>query len=405
MDWITERIAYHVEQMGMFGKGKDGTTRLPFTKENRMAADYLKKIMETCELEVEEDVAGNIYGKWEIEKGKNYIAIGSHYDSVINGGKYDGVAGIVVGLVLVENYRRENKKPKHNLMILAFNDEEGVRFGTGFFGSRVFLQDMTRKELMETKDRQGISIFQAMKEYGKNPEKLHEISTQIDQIEKYIEIHVEQGPVLDQRKKEIGLVHTIVGMQRYSISVVGESNHAGTTPMNLRKDPTKTACQIIASMIEMGEKMGENSTVTVGYMQAFPGAINIIPHKIEFSLDFRSVEEKNLLKLKQRMKEKTKELCERNHLTYQIEQKLEVSPIAMSKEIWEKLYYISEQEGFSTISLPSGAGHDALPMAAKVNTALLFVPSKKGVSHCKEEYTSPNKLRNAVVILKKYLEK
>jgi allantoate deiminase len=418
MDWITQRIRFHIDQLSQFGKNNEGgITRLPFTKANRLAADYLIQAMKDCGLEVFEDEVGNIYGKWEVDgaiggqggekaasEGK-YLAIGSHYDSVINGGAYDGIAGIVVGLVIAEYYQREHRQPKQNYLLIAFNDEEGVRFGTGFLGSRTFLGKVTTAELRHTKDREGISIYDAIKAYGKDPEKIGDMPVALDKIEGYLEVHVEQGPVLDQLNKEIGIVHTIVGMQRYVISIMGESNHAGTTPMSMRLDPTLTACKVITAILEKGKALGENTTTTVGVLNATPGAVNIIPEKVAFSVDFRSVDKKNLIEIQTLMLEQIETLCKKNNLKYLVEQKLDVNPVAMNVEMCHNLLAVSQKIGFSTMTLPSGAGHDALPIGTEMKTALVFVPSKNGCSHCKEEYTSEEAISKAVRVVLNCFEK
>lgn len=406
IDWVTERIAYHVEALRKFGQDEHGAiTRLPFTKENKLAENYLIDAMEQCGLTVQTDCVGNIYGFYAHNiEGRQYMAIGSHYDSVIDGGAYDGIVGVVVGLVLAEYFYKEQIHFNKNFVLIAFNDEEGVRFGTGLFGSKTFLGHTTLADLHAFKDREGVSIYQAIKAYGNNPEEINQRPLSKEQIARFLEVHIEQGPVLEKQNKEIGIVYTISGLQRYMITLRGKSNHSGTTPMSMRLDPTLSACQVISSMIEKAQALGDNTTTTVGFLQACPGAVNIIPEKIEFSVDMRSVEKDNLVAMEASMRENVAQVCTQNSIQFDIEKKLEMDSVAMDKDFTQDLYAISQGEKYDTMMMPSGAGHDALPIGMERDTALIFVPSHNGCSHCKEEYTPVSSVVKAYMVVKKYFE-
>jgi len=406
VDWVTERITHHLEALRTFGQDEYGAiTRLPFTQENKMAENYLIDAMKQCGLTVQTDCVGNIYGFYEHNcEDRKYIAIGSHYDSVIDGGAYDGTVGVVVGLVLAEYLHKEQMQLDTNFVLIAFNDEEGVRFGTGLFGSKTFLGQTTLSDLHSFKDREGISIYQAIQAYGNNPEDINQRPLSQDQIALFLEVHIEQGPVLENQDKEIGIVHTIAGLQRYMITLRGKSNHSGTTPMSMRLDPTLSACQVISSMIEKAKSLGENNTTTIGFIQATPGAVNIIPEKIEFSVDMRSVEKDNLAAMEEAMRENLDTFCSQNSIHFDIEKKLEMESVTMNEKFTQDLYAISKGEKYDTIMMPSGAGHDALPIGMERDTALIFVPSHNGCSHCKEEYTPVSSVVKAYNVVKKYFE-
>ena len=389
-----ERLSYFTATPG------HGITRLSFSKEARQTVNYIKDVMEEIGLDVCEDYAGSVIGKLKgADENAPSIIIGSHYDSVKCGGNFDGIAGIICGLEIARKLKENNVKLKYPLEIMGINDEEGIRFGTGFFGSKAMLGMITSDDLLKYKDQDNISIYQAIKEYGLQPEKVVEMFRNPDTIKSFIEIHIEQGPILENNKKDIGVVEYIVGMQRYIISIDGRADHAGTTPMNMRIDAMETASKVISNIGEWARNENNGTVATVGYIKAFPNAINIIPEKAEFSVDIRSKDNKSIETVFNKIIENIKSLCCEYGTKYTIEPKLSELPVKLNDKLIEQISEICDEKGYKHQKIDSGAGHDSLVMAKYVDTSMVFVPSKGGRSHCMEEWTDYEYLARAIDVI------
>ena len=396
-----DRIKEMLETLKIFSETSNGVTRLPFTKEAELAVSYLKQKMEEAGLEVFVDASGAVHG---IRRGisPRKIIIGSHYDSVKNGGAYDGIAGVVCAIEIARILKYETLF--YTLEIIGFNDEEGVRFGTGFFSSKAFLGEWDIEKLKSQYDDKNISIYDAMKNWGLVPEQLINIVWQISKIRCFMEIHVEQGPVLEKEGVDLGIVNGIVGMRRYSIKIFGRADHAGTTPMNMRRDAMVAAAKVIEH-IEMAAQKYPGSVATVGSCIVSPDTVNTVPERVEFSLDIRSINDDDLYAMEQDILIYLECVAQERNLTYEIQTKLEVEPAQMDKRLRAYLRDSILRLGYSSVSLNSGAGHDALLISRKVPTAMLFVPSKNGRSHCPEEYSKPENLAKAVQVVINTLKK
>lgn len=398
---IKLNIEEHLEKLSHFTATPGrGITRLPFSKEGRETVNYIKNSMEQMDLQVCEDYAGSIIGKIEgLDSSLPAIMIGSHYDSVKCGGKFDGIAGIVCGLEVARKLKENNIKLKYPLEIIGINDEEGVRFGTGFFGTKAMLGMITLNDLLKYKDENNISIYEAMKEYGLQPEKIVDMSRNLNTIKSFIEIHIEQGPILENNKKDIGIVENIVGMQRYIITIIGRPDHAGSTPMNMRIDAMETASKVISNIGNLARSEGNGTVATVGYIKAFPNAVNIIAEKVEFTVDIRSKDNKSIERVFNKISENIKKLCFKYGTSYNIEPKLSELPVKLNDKLIETMLEICNKKSYKYQKIDSGAGHDSLVMAKYVDTAMVFVPSRKGRSHCIEEWTDCKYLAQAVDIV------
>lgn len=394
MNRIAETLEERLKKMEVFSSeddGEKGTTRLPFTPEAKEAAGYLAELMKEAGLAVRCDESGAVIGRKEGRKKETYI-IASHYDSVENGGNYDGIAGVLCGIGIA-GLLADCKDMEYSLEIVATNDEEGARFSGGFFSSKAMLGEWTVEELKQQKDKHSVSIYDAMKEYGLQPENIGRAKRNAEDIRGFFEIHIEQGPVLETNKKELGIVHTIVGMERRIITVYGRADHAGTTPMNMRQDAVEAAAKIIARIGDCARKYPD-TVATVGYISVSPNAVNTIAGKVEFSLDVRSPVRKNmeqvLLEIEDMLSQDT---------VFSVKKTLSVEPVDMDEEFRQKLSAAAMARGYSWQEINSGAGHDSLPIGRVWRTAMLFVPSAGGRSHCPEEYTEPEALEKAVLTL------
>ncbi len=398
---VTGRVAQDLEHMKKFtATPGNGCTRLPFTKETRDGAEYLKSIMAEAGMEVFEDVVGNIFGimKGEDEKAP-CIMMGSHYDSVVNGGDYDGIAGVICAIEVARALKEKNIKLKKNFVAAAFMDEEGMRFGTGYFGSGAMLGHRDPEYCKKFKDKDGISIYDAMKSYGLDPEKIGEAKWEDGSIGYFLEAHIEQGPVLDTEGIEIGLVNGIVGIQRYMVTVHGRADHAGTTPMDMRLDAVDAATKVISKIPDWAREKADGTVATTGYIKVTPGGMNIVAEQVEFTVDIRSMNNDNINDIANRIRAALDREVGEMGGSYEIENKLTIVPVALYEPMLAIMEESCKEHGYSYKRLPSGAGHDALEIGQVIPTVMVFVPSKDGRSHCPVEFTKYSEVARAAIVM------
>lgn len=401
LNLITQRVQSDLQYIKEFtATPGNGCTRMPFSQETRYTAEYLKKIMADAGLEVREDCVGNVFG---VRPGKDRslpcIMVGSHYDSVYNGGDYDGIAGVISAVELARLLRDESVQLPCDFVAAAFMDEEGCRFGTGYFGSKCMLGQMTVEECRHYRDKNDISVYDAMKEYGLVPEHLEQAAWPEGSIGHYIELHIEQGPVLDAEKTELGFVDCIVGIQRYIVTVCGRSDHTGTTPMNMRQDAVDIATKVISRIGDMARAEGSGTVATVGYMKVTPSAMNVVAEKVDFSIDIRSAESSIIDKIASQIRRELEVETQKTGASFFIDTKLTIEPVCLHQGMLEIMEESCRRRGFSFRRMPSGAGHDALAIGQSIDTVMLFVPSKDGRSHCPAEYTPYEDFSKGISVL------
>lgn len=408
MDWsqTAEHIARRLTELsGFTATPGEGCTRLPFTRETREAADYLKAEMAADGLETWEDGAGNVFGRLPgRDSALPCIMCGSHYDSVVCGGNYDGIAGVVCAMELAR-LLKECGPLDRDFVVAAFMDEEGCRFGSGCFGSRAIMGRITPEYCHSVRDkRDGSTVAQRMKEYGLDPERVAEAAWAPGTIGNYLELHIEQGPVLDAKGIQLGLVDCIVGIQRYMVTIHGQSNHAGTTPMDMRLDAMDRAARVIVRAGEIARTKGRGCVATVGYVEAFPGSYNVVPGKAVFSAEMRATEQELVdqmaAEIRQALEEETAD-----GLTFEMEQKANTPPVHLSRRMTEISEGICRDRGFTYRIMPSGAGHDAQIIGQGVEASMLFVPSRQGLSHCPQEHSEYTDLLRAVQVALELIRK
>lgn len=401
MGEIEKNLLKELKQFGEFTSTPgEGCSRLPFTAETRQAADCLLTLMKTAGLTVKEDEAGNLFG---ILEGENpdapCVMSGSHYDSVYHGGNYDGIAGVLAAVEAARELVKRKVPLKRNFVVAAFMDEEGCRFGTGYFGSKCMLGEMTLQETKSYKDQDGISVYEAMKKYGLVPEEISRAKWKKNSIGDFLEIHIEQGPVLESEGMEIGIVDGIVGIRRYSVVIYGMADHAGTTPMNMRKDAVDAAGRVVAKIGEFAREEREYTVATVGKMDVFPNAVNVIAERAEFTIDVRSMSCGVLERMERKIKEALKYETVKNGMKFSMKETLNILPAKMDERLVRMTVQNCQALGYKNSRIKSGAGHDALAIGQTLPAAMIFVPSKAGRSHCKEEYTDCKDLEKAANVL------
>lgn len=380
-----KRFMTNFKIIGKIGINQEnGIDRLAFSDKYYEALEKLSEIMLKENIDVKKDKVGNISGlRNGIEKNKKIIMIGSHLDTVKNGGLYDGNLGVISSLEIILSLNDNKKNLKHPIEMLAFNAEEGSEMG-GTFGSRV----MTGRQNLNEK-----GIEEKLSVYGLNIEYIKKSEKNMDDKLCFVELHIEQGGILEKNNCSIGIVTGIVGISRYKIIVNGETNHAGTTPMNLRKDAMTGAAKLISFINEEAFKYGESFVATVGDMKVFPGAVNVIPGKVEFLLEVRDMEQERIENFIKKIEEYSKKLIDTEAEFIQTVNKPSMKMDAKLNKILEK---VCKKNQINYMFITSGAGHDTKELANKIPTTMIFVPSCKGISHSPKEYTKEKDLEIGV---------
>ncbi|MFD1066809.1 Zn-dependent hydrolase [Oceanobacillus locisalsi] len=393
-----ERIEKHIQTLSQYtATPKEGTTRLTYSEEDLQARNYIKSQMKAYGLEIREDGLGNIFGKLEGEKkGAPSVIVGSHFDSVPHGGDYDGPAGVIAGLEIAALFQENKVKPAYPLEIIAMIEEEGSRFGGGLMGSRGIAGYLQKKDIEQLKDKDGISVPEAMKQIGLDPSL--EVKRNPETIKAFLEMHIEQGPILEEEQLSVGVVESIVGLTQLEVTISGKAGHAGTTPMDRRSDALVAAANIIGKLPQIAIEEGEGTVTTVGRHQVFPDGANVIPDKVVFSVDIRSSKETHIKSVVQKVKDVIR-AYESDGVQATVEQSLYMQPKELDQDIRSLLKTSADQLGTSYTNMHSGAGHDAMVLSDITDVGLIFVPSKDGLSHCPEEWTAIHELAAGIDVL------
>ncbi|MGP9808731.1 Zn-dependent hydrolase [Halomonas sp. AOP12-C2-37] len=376
-----------------------GTTRLTYSAEHRDVRDYLLSKMKEAGLKTREDAVGNIFGRIEGKKPDlPPVLVGSHFDSVPNGGSFDGPAGVVAGLETAFVFQELGIKPERPVEIIAMIEEEGGRFGSGLLGSRLLTGQVKQQELHELKDQNGISVAQAMSDFGLDPSRSGEVVLSAGSLHAFLELHIEQGPVLEQNQEDIGIVTEVVSLSQIEVTVTGAAGHAGTTPMNARKDAMVGAATVIARVPGIVAEVDQAAVGTVGRIVAQPGGANVIPNSVTFSVDIRSPRAENVAEIKDKLRTELKQLSD-SGLIFVINEKITIPSTPMAEEIQKQFTKDADASGIKWRWMPSGAGHDAMILSKITQTGLIFVPSRDGISHAPEEWTDYDKLAKGIEVI------
>jgi allantoate deiminase len=384
-----ERLWRRISDLGEVGREEGcGVTRLSFTHEERVAKDRVASYMEEAGLSVYEDAVGNLFGRREgLNAGAPAVLIGSHVDSVYNGGNFDGPLGVLAGIEVLHAMEERGLETEHPVEVVAFTDEEGVRFSFGMIGSRALAGKLTPEDLTNYEDRTGVSIERAMRAYGLDPERVEEAARPEGSVHAYVELHVEQGRVLENEDLPAGVVTGIAGPLWLRLILEGEAGHAGATPMNLRRDALAAAAEIIG-FIEVAAAQTGTTVGTVGQLDLEPGGINIIPGKVWFSLDLRDIDEKIRDRVEGRILQGAEGVCRGRGVGLEIETLQRLPPAPCSDLVKGAMKRACERLGIRPHALPSGAGHDGMQLTDLCPMGMIFVRSRNGISHNPEEWSS-----------------
>ena len=379
-----ERLRKDLEDLGRFGEEPGGgILRLALSEADLKAREWFKARMEQAGLKVCEDAAANIIGRLESSSGPPggpCIATGSHIDAVPHGGKFDGAAGICAGLEALRAVGESGIRLPVPLELIVFTDEEGGHFA-GTFGSRAMFGLLGEREVYKSRGEGRPSLADRLKGMGKNPGRIDGAARSPSEFRAFLELHIEQGPVLDSLRIPIGVVEGIVFIDRYSIRVEGNAGHAGTVPMNLRDDALVKAAGLVTTLNRLFRSAGPGLVGTIGEMKVLPGAFNIIPGSVEMSLDLRSMWKTPLERVRGRMRKIIRSVEGAG-----LEMLNSKGGVRMDPAVMNALILSCRERGVGWKRLGSGAGHDAMTFPAQgIPAGMIFIPCKGGKSHCPEE--------------------
>ncbi|WP_170885487.1 Zn-dependent hydrolase [Bacillus alkalicellulosilyticus] len=362
-----------------------GITRLSLSKEDLEAREYVITLMRDCGLDVRVDAIGNIIGRLQGTNVKaTTVLTGSHIDTVPQGGIFDGALGVLGAIEAVRTLIENEVKLTHSIEVVSFTDEEGTRFGSGYIGSKGMAGKLN-ESVFQLTDEQGVSLKAALRDAGFNPEMYQSAYRDTKEFKAYIELHIEQGKVLEEHGLPVGVVTDIQGPVWLDITLHGSPDHAGATPMYMRKDTGVATAEIILEIEEIAKEF--EGVGTVGKLRFEPGGVNIIPGKALFSVDLRHVDKEMRSKMVTRVKETVERVCKKRGMTAETIVKKEVDPITCSSDIIEVIEKACSQIQLKTMRLQCGAGHDSLIMGKVTKMGMIFVRSKNGFSHNPKEWS------------------
>jgi len=399
---LGRRAEAMLEELAAISAEPDRLVRLFLSPEHRRAADLVAQWMREIGLEVFEDEIGNVRGRIGEPP---YLILGSHIDTVIDAGRYDGPLGVVAPILAVDALRRLNALPEIGLELVAFGDEEGSRYHSTLPSSGALAGHFDPRHL-ELVDPAGVTFEQALKTYGKNPEKIARGAIPPKDAAAYVEIHIEQGPVLEAENQPLAVVSAIVGQTRLKLSVKGVAGHAGTIPMRLRRDALAGAAEMVLLAEKIaGDSSNEQMVATVGIIEARPGAANIVPGEVHFTLDLRTASDKARETAIEHFKSEARAIADRRKLEFTDELIHNITTTPAAQSIQDQLAQAVSAVGAKPLSLASGAGHDGLMMSKLCPYGMLFVRCREGISHNPAEYASPADMGIAVATLVRFIER
>ncbi len=389
------RIVEHINALAEFGKNpQGGVSRLAYSEADRRGREYVFGLMQQAKLDVSIDVAGNIIGRRAgSDRRLKPLLFGSHIDSVPEGGNYDGVVGSLGAIEVAQTLAENNLTTRHPIEVVIFQNEEG-----GLIGSRAMNGELTEKEL-DLVSRSGKTIREGIKFIGGDPTKLSTVRRNRGSIAAYLELHIEQGGILEAEKIDIGIVEGIVGINWWDVTIEGFANHAGTTPMNNRQDALLAAAKFIEAVNRIVTSIPGRQVGTVGRIQALPGAPNVIPGKVILSLELRDLDAAKIQMLFQQIRTEAGKITQTNRVTFDFKEINVNIPAPTDTRIRSLISESAKELGLSTKQMPSGAGHDAQDMARLAPVGMIFIPSVGGISHSPKEFSRPRDITNGANVL------
>ncbi|MEM6425818.1 MAG: Zn-dependent hydrolase [Cyanobacteria bacterium P01_D01_bin.128] len=392
----SDRLDARIQRLAKIGRQPSGSIcRLAFTPEIVRARYLVQQWMVEAGMTTRVDAAGNLIGRYGgTIPDAPALATGSHIDTVPSGGKFDGVLGVLAGIEAAQILHQHQQRLMHPLEVIVFTDEESTMIGAQAIAGTAHLREPERYRA-----KSGESIQDCLELIGGDWDALAGAQRSRDDMAAFVELHVEQGAVLEHYQKEIGVVQGVVGMQRKAVTLTGEANHAGTTPMDLRQDALVSAAEIVLAVKQLAHQFPSQPVATVGHLEVAPNAVNIVPGRVELSVDLRDLSKACLDEMVQQLEAKIYAIAATNQTPAEIKPILCVEPTLASPNIQNTIIDICRRSSLSYCELPSRAGHDALEMGRITDMGMIFVPSQHGISHSEAEYTSPQQCANGANVL------
>jgi N-carbamoyl-L-amino-acid hydrolase len=390
-----ERLLSRLRQLGNTGRNAAGQlTRLAASDEDKLGRDLLVSWLRQAGLSVIVDAIGNIFGSWGDVNAGGALMLGSHIDTVVNAGIYDGPYGVLSALAVIEELKKHSQKPGRPVVLAAFTNEEGVRYQPDMMGSLVYAGGYSLDSALAAVDSNGAVLGAELQRIGY----AGEAAPGFLRPAAYLELHIEQGPILESEGYKIGAVHDLQGISWQRITINGAANHAGTTPIAMRCDAGLAAARVITFLRD--RLAAEPPTVaTVGTIRFEPDAINIIPSRAMFTVDLRDPDEQRLQSAERDLSAFLKQLEQQEKVTIEVERIVRFEPVVFDRELVQRIEQAATTLGLKHRRMASGAGHDAQMMARICPAAMIFVPSHKGISHSPLEHTGESDLVGGANVL------
>lgn len=371
-----------------------GCARLALTDADKLGRDLVIDWMKDLNLDITVDIVGNVVGIWNVGSGRP-VMTGSHIDTVRTGGKYDGNYGVLAGLEVIQTCQEMGVTPLHPLAVAFFTNEEGARFAPDMFGSLVYVGGLSVEEALDTVGIDGARVGDELERIGYNG------ATPCPGISPhaFVELHIEQGPVLEQTGITIGAVTGVQGISWQEVTIEGQSNHAGTTPMSMRRDPAYVASNIAVFLRDLATRFGGHQVCTVGKIDLHPNLINVVPQRAVLTLDVRNTDEQKLQNAESEIRAHLDRLAQDEGVTITTRSLARFEPVVFDEFVTGLIESIAKEQGNSVSRLPSGAGHDAQMLARMCPASMIFVPSENGISHNPAEFTSAEELEAGANVL------
>lgn len=385
---------------------EQGFTREGYTAEETEAIDVFKAIAEELGLAVTEDAAGNALARWEVVGGGAAVATGSHLDTVPNGGAFDGGAGVVCGLGAIKMLKEADFEPQRPIEVICFRSEESSRFGVSTIGSKA-MSGLLDLSIGELKDQHGVTLAQAVESQGFVWQDLLNAKRSKEQLNCFVELHIEQGMHILNHQKDYGVVKGVACPVRLAVTFNGKAGHTGTTPMDHRQDALAAAAPFISfvqeTALQMNDAYGKALVATVSTLTASPNSMNVIPQTVTAGVDIRSVDDGLKRKMTDAIHMEAKRIEETTGVTIDIEVLVDNPSVLLDDGVARRLADAGVSEAYTAHRMDSGAGHDVMNMAQSWPSGLLFIPCKDGLSHHPDEYASAEDLKMGVELLARFL--
>ncbi len=395
-EWITKVI----EDIGEFGKTDKGITRLAYSDADVQASDYIINIMKELGMNIRRDEMGNIFGRLEgTDKDAKIVGTGSHLDTVPQGGKYDGVVGVVGSLAAIANLQQKGPL-KHPLEMIIFMAEESSRFGFATMGSKAIAGKANLQAWAKAKDQTGLDFPTVLSSHGYDYTNIPKVARTEDEFKAFVEMHIEQGRVLEEDNLTIGVVEAIAAPTRLKVQVKGFADHSGATPMHQRKDALTSAAELILAIEDIAIQHSDEGTVgTVGLLKVEPGAMNVVPGLVTMWVDIRGVDYESISDTLAEFKDEVARIADERDILIVVDVLSSDRPVTLDDHVVDVVEHACRTAGVNYRRMNSGAGHDAMNMAAIAPTGMIFIPCKQGISHNPEESATVDDIYAGIQVL------